>query len=53
MNGYKGDWFVQHLSFIGWTLLVCITGGLAAVYVSPYMIAADVLYANEVLEDKK
>lgn len=53
MNGYKCDWFVQHLSFIGWSLLVGLTFGLAAVYVSPYMIAADVMYANEVLEDKK
>lgn len=52
MNGYKGDWFVQHLSFIGWSLLVMITFGLASLYVSPYMMAADVLYANEVLEDK-
>lgn len=53
MNGHKGDWFVQHVSFIGWSLLVGLTFGLAAIYVSPYMIAADVLYANEVLEDKK
>lgn len=36
-NGHKMDLFVLSLSFIGWLLLVCITFGIAAIWVSPYM----------------
>ena len=53
MDGHKMDWFIQHLSFIGWTLVTTITGGLANLYVYPYMTAADVIFANQVLEEKK
>ena len=53
MNGHKMDWFIQHLSFIPWTLLVLITGGLANLYVYPYITAADVIFANQVLNEKK
>lgn len=38
-NGHKGELFVLNLSFIGWLLLVCITFGIAAIYVAPYMNA--------------
>lgn len=53
MDGHKMDWFIQHLSFIGWTLVTIITGGLANLYVYPYMTAADVIFANQVLDEKK
>lgn len=53
MDGHKMDWFIQHLSFIGWTLITIITGGLANLYVYPYMTAADVIFANQVLEETK
>ena len=53
MDGHKMDWFIQHLSFIGWTLVTIITGGLANLYVYPYMTAADVIFANQILEEKK
>ncbi|UQS84625.1 DUF975 family protein [Apilactobacillus apisilvae] len=36
MDGYKVDYFVLQLSFIGWWLLSFITLGLAAIYVTPY-----------------
>ena len=36
-RGYKGDLFVMDLSFIGWILLSCLTGGLLNLYVMPYM----------------
>ncbi|WP_220751671.1 DUF975 family protein [Apilactobacillus xinyiensis] len=36
MNGHKWEFFVLQLSFIGWFLLVGITLGLAALYVTPY-----------------
>lgn len=38
-NGHKMDLFVLGLSFIGWGLLVGITFGIAAIWVSPYMQA--------------
>ena len=36
MNGHKWEFFVLHLSFILWALLVLVTFGIAAIYVSPY-----------------
>jgi uncharacterized membrane protein len=44
MEGYKADYFVLGLSFIPWILLVCITFGIAAIYVGPYMEATLALY---------
>ncbi|MBQ6796353.1 MAG: DUF975 family protein [Clostridia bacterium] len=43
MNGHKLEWFVLDLSFIGWILLICVTFGIAAIWVTPYM---DITYAN-------
>ena len=53
MDGHKMDWFIQHISFIGWSLLTFITAGLAGIFVYPYIIAADAIYANEVLQQQK
>lgn len=53
MIGHKLTWFIQNLSFIPWLLLTVITGGLANIYVYPYMTAADVIFANQVLEENK
>jgi len=36
MNGHKLDFFVLQLSFFFWALLVIVTFGIAAIYVSPY-----------------
>lgn len=44
MKGYKMDFFVFGLSFLGWMLLVAITFGIAAIYVLPYMTTANALY---------
>lgn len=38
MNGHKMELFVLDLSFIGWWFLVGITGGIAALYATPYMV---------------
>ena len=38
-NGHKWDLFVLDLSFFGWALLVVITGGIASIWVLPYMLA--------------
>ena len=52
MNGKKQDRFILSLSFIPWILLSFVTFGLANIYVIPYMLAADAIYANEVIKNK-
>lgn len=52
MDGHKLDRFMLTLSFIPWLLLSLVTMGLANIYVTPYMLAADAIFANEVLENK-
>ena len=47
MNGYKWDYFVFGLSFIGWILLCVITLGIALIYVVPYVSIAQSIYYNE------
>ena len=37
MRGRLWEYFVLELSFILWILLVCVTCGIAGLYVSPYM----------------
>lgn len=53
MNGKKQDRFILSLSFIPWMLLSLVTFGLANIYVIPYMLAADAIYANEVIKNQK
>ncbi|OPF51354.1 hypothetical protein BH721_02365 [Clostridium baratii] len=36
MNGYKWDFFVLQLSFIGWALLCIISCGIGFLWLSPY-----------------
>lgn len=52
MNGKKQDRFILSLSFIPWILLSFVTFGLANIYVIPYMLAADAIYANEVIKNQ-
>ena len=52
MNGKKQDRFMLSLSFIPWILLSLITMGLANIYVIPYMLAADAIYAKEVIKNQ-
>lgn len=47
MKGYKGNYFLFCLSFLGWILLGIITLGIAYIYVIPYMNVATVLYYEE------
>ncbi len=44
MKGYKWNYFVFGLSFIGWILLVPFTFGLLLIWLFPYMTVADALY---------
>ena len=47
MRGYKTEYFVLSLSFLGWILLSCITLGIAFVWVAPYMQQTIVNFYND------
>lgn len=49
MKGHKWTLFVQNLSFFWWGLGIFATGGLLGLYVTPYVIAANTIFATEVL----
>lgn len=49
MDGYKTDYFVLGLTFIGWTLLCLLTLGIGFLWLIPYM---RVTYANFYLQLK-
>lgn len=53
MKGYKWDYFVFCLSFIGWALLVPITFGLLLIWLCPYMEVAEAIYYDKLKELKK
>ena len=43
-NGFKGDLFSMYLSFIGWYILVGLTGGILSIYVTPYVETPAAMY---------
>lgn len=49
MKGHKMTLFVQNMSFFWWVLGVFATGGLLGLYVTPYVHAANAIFATEVL----
>ena len=53
MNGYKLDYFIFELSFIGWYFLCAITFGIAYIYVIPYFTFANTLYYQRLKEKRK
>ena len=48
MKGHKWELFCLHISFIGWAFLSVFTLGIGYLFLSPYMIAADCAFYNEV-----
>lgn len=53
MNGYKLDYFIFELSFIGWYFLGAITFGIAYIYVIPYFTFANTLYYQRLKERRE
>lgn len=55
MKGYKWDYFVFELSFLGWILLGIITFGIGLVWVIPYVTIAQTIYYDElkILQEKE
>ena len=50
MKGYKSDYFVFVLSFIGWMLLTAVTFGLVGIfYANPYMNIAQAGYHDDLM----
>lgn len=52
MNGYKWDYFVFLLSFIGWAILVPFTLGILLIWLVPYMLVAEVIYYDKLKEKR-
>ena len=53
MKGYKWDYFVFCLSFVGWALLVPLTLGLILIWLAPYMEVAEAIYYDKLKEKTK
>ena len=51
MEGHKWQYFCLMLSFIGWILLVCLTMGIATLWVTPYMTATMAHFYEYVKEE--
>lgn len=47
MKGYKWDYFVFELSFLGWILLGVITFGIGLIWVIPYVTISQTIYYDE------
>ena len=53
MKGYKWNYFVFFLSFIGWYLLSFVSFGIALIWLFPYMTVAETLYYEKLKEITK
>lgn len=53
MKGYKSKLLVFNLSFIGWGFGIALTGGLLGFYALPYMLAANTIFAAEVMKSNQ
>ena len=53
MTGYKGNYFIFLLSFLGWILLSPFTFGLLFIWLIPYMTVAEVLYYDKLIAKNK
>ena len=48
MQGHKWQLFKLRLSFLGWDLLGLLTGGIAYLFIVPYMNLAEAVFYNEI-----
>lgn len=53
MKGYKLDYFIFNVSFIGWMVLSFFSFGILAIWVIPYIMTANTLYYENLLKLKK
>jgi uncharacterized membrane protein len=52
MDGNKMNLFMLDLSFIGWWLLVLLTGGLLSFIVAPYQLTARAEFYRELIGEQ-
>ncbi|GKQ43099.1 membrane protein [Companilactobacillus sp. RD055328] len=53
MDGYKGRLFYLQLTFIGWMLLACLTMGIGNLWLTPYIMASESAFFNDLIENNK
>ena len=53
MKGYKWDFFVFNLSFLGWIILGIFTLGILYIWLIPYMSIAEVIYYERLKKIKE
>ena len=51
MRGHKLDYFILHLSFIGWIILSVLTFGILLLYVSPYVSVTEANFYNSIKDN--
>ena len=49
MKGHKLDYFCLQFSFIGWAVLCILTCGIGTLWLSPYMLASNTNFYNELI----
>ena len=52
MMGHKWELFCMSLSFIGWTILATLTGGIGYIFLNPYMNAAYAAFYRDKISPK-
>lgn len=52
MKGYKWNYFLFGLSFIGWILLCLLSLGIGLIWLVPYLLVAQTLYYEELKKTK-
>lgn len=52
MMGHKGELFCLGLSFLGWSLLATLTGGIGYIFLNPYMNAAYAAFYRDKISPK-
>lgn len=52
MRGHKGELFCLGLSFIGWSLLAMLTGGIGDIFLNPYINAAYAAFYRDKISPK-
>ena len=53
MHGHKFDWFVFELQLCWLVAAFCRNFGLAGIYVSPYILIANAVFANQLIDYSK
>ena len=53
MDGHKGELFMLHLTFLGWSLLATVTLNLGHLVLNPYRNAAQATFYRELLANQK